>query len=341
MRTMQKLEVIPDSRRDAVQAALRATFGACTIDRFDPLKGGVSGAQILRFDVRERTYVLRIEPERVALRDRQRGYECMVAAAAAGAAPNVHFTDPAAGVAIMDFISGRPLSQHPGGPVGMVRALGVLIAKVQATAPFPAIGSYPDLIEQLLASLCESELLISGELAPHAEGLARIRAALPWTASALVSCHNDPNPRNILFDRERALLIDWELAFRNDPLVDVAILTTDLAETPELQSALLEATFGSTPDDRLHARLVIIRLLTRLFYGCIVLDSLAGSLRSRPRSGLATFTPASFRVAVAEGRLKSGTVETAYAFAMMSLAAFIDGMTAPGLSESLKRVACG
>jgi phosphotransferase family enzyme len=338
---MQQLDVIPDSRRDAVLTALRTTFGASTVDRFDPLKGGVSGALILRFDVRERAYVLRIEPERVALRDRQRGFECMAAAAAAGAAPDVHFTDPAAGVAIMDFISGRPLSQHPGGPLGMVRALGGLIAKVQTTTPFPAIGSYLDVIEYLLASLCKSELLTPGGLAPHAEGLARIRAALPWTASALVSCHNDPNPRNILFDGERALFIDWELAFRNDPLVDVAILTTELAEAPELQRALLEATFGSTPDDRLHARLVIIRLLTRLFYGCVVLDSLAGSLRSRPDSGLATFTPASFRMAVAEGRLKSGTAETAYAFAMMSLAAFIDGISAPGLGESLKRVADG
>src|SRR5262249_24574724 len=152
------------------------------------------------------------------------------------------------------------------------------------------------------------------------------RAALPWDTSAMVSCHNDPNPRNILFDGQRALLVDWELAWRNDPLVDVAILTTEIVEAEELQSVLLEATFGRKPDDRMRARLKVIRLLTRLFYGPIVLDSLTGSL-SKPDASLAMFTQASLRSAIAEGRLKSGTAETAYAFAMMSLAAFLDGVT--------------
>jgi Ser/Thr protein kinase RdoA (MazF antagonist) len=190
----------------------------------------------------------------------------------------------------------------------------------------------------MLASLSQSSFFAPGQLDPHAEGFARIWAALPWDASALVSCHNDPNPRNILFDGERVWLIDWELACRNDPLVDAAILTTDLAETPELEDALLEATFGFTPDRRLRARLKVVRLLTRLFYGCIVLDSLAGTLPSAPDIGLAASTPAAFRAAVAEGRLASGTPEVAYAFGKMSLAAFIDGLSAPGFDETLKLV---
>jgi hypothetical protein len=41
---------------------------------------------------------------------------------------------------------------------------------------------------------------------------------------APVSSHNDPVPANILFDGRRPWLIDWEWAYRNDPLVDVAIV---------------------------------------------------------------------------------------------------------------------
>jgi aminoglycoside phosphotransferase (APT) family kinase protein len=333
---MQKSEMIPESRHDAVRAALRAAFGVAAVGDFQPIRGGVSGALIFRFDVHERTYVLRIEPERVALHHRQRGFACMVAAAAAGAAPPVHYSDPATGLAIMDFVSGRSLSEHPGGPLGMVRGLGTLLARVQATTPFPIIGDYPETIGSMLAGLSKSSFFAPGQLEPHAEGFARIWAALPWDTSSLVSCHNDPNPRNILFDGERLWLIDWELACRNDPLVDVAILTTDLAETPELEDALLEATFGSRPNHRLRTRLNVIRLLTRLFYGCIVLDSLAGTLPSAPDVGTAAFTPAAFRIAVAEGRLASGTPEVAYAFGRMSLAAFIDGLAAPGFDEMLK-----
>jgi len=88
-------------------------------------------------------------------------------------------------------------------------------------------------------------------------------------------------PGNILFDGERVWLVDWELAFGNDPLVDIAILTTELAETPELEDALLEAAFSLKPNRPLRARLGVIRLLTRLFYGCVVLDS-QGFIKTGP-----------------------------------------------------------
>jgi hypothetical protein len=333
--------MIPEARRDAVRSALRAAFGARPAGRFLPVAGGVSGALIFRIEVGDRPFLLRLEPDRIATHDRQRGFACMVAAAEAGVAPTVHYADPAAGVAIMDFVSSRPLSEHPGGAAGMVRELGALTARVQAAAPFPAVGDYPQMIGTMLAALGGSGLFVPGLLDPHAEGLARIRAAYPWDRAALVSSHNDPNPRNILFDGRRLWLIDWELAFRNDPLADVAILTTELAETPELEDALLEATFGRAPDQALRDRLGVMRLLTRLFYGCIVLEVFARAPRSAPEVSLAALTPAAFRAAAAEGRLGSGAPETAYAFGMMSLAAFAAGVAAPGFDALLERVKPG
>src|ERR1700761_8809111 len=137
---MQTFGLIPEARRDAVRVALQAAFGMCAVSDFQPIKGGVSGALICRFDADGGDYILRIEPERVALRDRERGFAGMAAAAAVGAAPQMHYCDPAAGVAIMDFVSPQPLSGHPGGVKGLARALGGLISRVQATPPFPALG---------------------------------------------------------------------------------------------------------------------------------------------------------------------------------------------------------
>lgn len=331
-------ELIPEARRSDVQNALRAMFGANLVGGFRPISGGVSGAQILRFEARERAYVLRVEPERVALRDRQRGFDCMAQAAAAGVAPSLHYADADAGVAIMDFVAGRPLAEHPGGSVGLVRELAGLITQVQSATEFPLIGDYPEMIAAMLASLSKSGLFPPGALEPHAQGLARIRAALPWDSASLVSSHNDPNPRNILFDGRRLWLIDWELAFRNDRLVDLAILTTDLAEAPELEAALLDAAFGRAPDRHLRARLAVMRLLVRLSYGCVVLEGFAGSTFD---PSLEAFTPADFRAAVADGRLRSGSAQTAYAFGKMSLAAFIHGLAAPGFDEVLSVVRQG
>lgn len=335
------MNLIPEACREAVREAFTTTFGAHAPSKLSPISGGASGALIYRFDVQNRPYVLRVEPERIALQDRARGFQCMMSAAAEGAAPRVHHADPATGVAIMDFVSGRPLSTYPGGGLALAEALGTLVAKVQAAPLFPGHGDYPDAVAGLLASAARSPLLAPGELGPHAEGLELIRAALPWDASSLVSSHNDPNPRNTLFDGERLWLVDWELASPNDPLVDLAILSTDLAEGPELEDALLTSALGVAPDARLRAKLHVIRLLSRLFYGCIVLDSFGDRPQPFEAATGPAHTPATFRTAIAEGRLASGAPETAYAFARMSLAAFLDGVAAPGFQEVLKRAEQG
>ena len=330
-----RLDLIPAERREAARVALRATFGARPIEGLALLKGGVSGAPIYRVGVGDRSYVLRLEPERVALEHGQRGYACMVAAAAVGVAPAVHYADAAAGVAIMDFVEGRPLSEHPGGAAGLARALGGLVARIQATAPFPLLGGGEDMIAGLLAALAASDLFAPGLLDPHAEGLAKLRAACPWEPSAFVSSHNDPNPRNMIFDGARVWLVDWELASRNDPLFDIAILTTELAATPDLADILLTAALGRAPDAAPRARLAVTRLITRLFYGCIVLETFVAAPRAGPVTSLEAFTPAGFLDAVADGALASGAPETAYAFGLMSLAAFLDGVTAPDFAATL------
>ena len=335
------IELIVDARRDDVRNALRATFGAREAGGFRPISGGVSGAQILHFEVGDRAYVLRVEPERVALRDRQRGFACMSIAADAVVAPAVHYADADAGVAIMDFVSGRPLSEHPGGVAGLVQELGELTAQVQAAPRFPTIGDYPVVIESMLAALASSALFPPGALDPHAEGLAHIRACLPWDSTLLVSSHNDPNPRNILFDGRRLWLIDWELACANDPLVDLAILTHEMAQTPELHDVLLKAALRRSPDRYMRARLHVIGLLARLSYGCIVLEGFANAPGAIPDPNLDAFSPSGFRAAVADERLRSGSPETAYAFGKMSLAAFVEGIGAPGFADVLARVRQG
>ncbi|HEY1709640.1 MAG TPA: phosphotransferase [Rhizomicrobium sp.] len=339
--SQSSLDILPEARRDAVRTALRAAFGAGTARAWRPISGGVSGAAILHFEIGEHPYLLRLEPERIALHNRERGFACMSAAAAVGVAPPVHYADAADGVAIMDFIANRPLTTHPAGALGLARDLGALLARVQVAPLFPDAGNYPQRIGDMLAALDATGHFAPGLLEPHREGLARIRAAYPWDTAALVSSHNDPNPRNILFDGARLWLVDWELAFRNDPLVDAAILTTEIAAAPEAEEVLLTAAFGRAPDRALRARLAVARLLTRLFYACVVLDVFVNAPDSPRGTNLDAFTQAGFLAAVADGRLKSGAQETAYAFGKMSLGAFLEGVTAPHFGELLETVRQG
>lgn len=325
------LETLPADWRDAAAAGLVAA-GLAPTGPLTPLKGGVSGALICRVEAREGRFLLRLEPRRVALEHRQRNFACMRAAAEAGVAPAVRYSDPAAGVAVMDFIEARPLADHPGGREGVVRELGHLVARIQAGRSFPMLGGGRDTVQMLLDGLAACGLFAPGLLEPHAKALARLRAVRPWDVAALVPSHNDPNPRNLIYDGRRLWLVDWELACQNDPLFDLAIVSTELADRPALQTALLTAAFGHAPDEMQLAELAVVRLLARLFYGCIALEAFAHQPRAEPLSDLAAMTPAEFSAAVADGRLGGAAKpeETAFAFGLMSLRACLDGAAAPG-----------
>lgn len=327
-------DAIPADRRDTARLALEATFGSAALAALRPVSGGASGALIYRIEAAGRPYLLRMETRRDAFRNPHQ-YVCMQRAADAGIAPPVHHVDEAGGVAIMDFVRQRPLLEYPGGPEGLVRELGALIARMQATVRFPQLRDYLDTLDRLLGFVRRSGIFAAGLLDPHAEGFERIRQAYPWDSSALVASHNDPGYRNILFDGQRLWLVDWETAYRNDPLTDVAILAENFAGTTELEDVLLRAWLDREPDRALRGRLVLMRQLTRVFYAGILLSAFAAVPRVAPDADLTAPSPAEFRAAVADGRLRVERAETIYILGKIYLAMFLAGLAAPGFDEAL------
>jgi aminoglycoside phosphotransferase (APT) family kinase protein len=333
------MDLIPEARRGAVDEALWAAFGAQAPRGWRPILGGASGALLLQFEVAARAYVLRLESPWTDLPFRRRGFRCLVAAAAAGAAPALHYADAEAGVAVMDFVATRSLADYPGGPLGLAQALGELTARVRSAPPFPR-GDYRVGCDILLKRLQDSGLFAPGLLAPHAEELARIHEALPWDPEALVPSHNDLNPGNILFDGQRLWLVDWGLGFQNDPLVDLAVLTHRGA-WPELEDALLTAAFGRPPDQVMRARLTVIRQLTWLFYGGIALaDFTVGPAgRTAPGGSETTLDACDWDAHAATiARLGVASPESLYSFGKTALAAFLAGVRAPEFEAALATV---
>ena len=329
------LEAIPEDRRDAAADALAAVCGA-RIDDLTPVSGGASGALIYRAEAGGRPWVLRLEAmPGNGFRDLPRGYACMQAAADAGVAPRLHHADADQGVAVMDFIASRPLAEFPGGPRALVSALGAFAARVHAIEPAfaPPRADYPVMVDFMMGGLRRSGLFRDGLLDPHAEGLARVRAAYRFDGPA-VSCHNDPNRQNVLYDGERLWLVDWELAFRNDPLIDVAILAENFAPTPEGAEALLRAWLGREPDRAVRARLVLARQLARAFYACVLLSGFAASPPAEP-DDLAAPTVEEFTKAVAVGRLTPASSGVIYTLGKMMLAGFLAALSTPEFEAAL------
>ena len=329
------LACVPQDRRAAAQAALAQAFGSTAVSAVAPVTGGASGALPYRVEAGGRAYLLRLEtPGRNGLRDPHRAFACMRTAAEAGLAPALRYADPETGVAIMDFIVQKPLADYPGGRAALARDLGKLVARLQATTAFPPVADYPQVVQGLFGYIAGSGLFADGLLTPHADALARVCEAYRYDGPQ-VSSHNDINPRNILFDGERLWLVDWELSFRGDPLVDIAILALESAPTPELEAAMFEGWMGGQPDAATRARYELVRRLVGLFYACLMLTFSASLSREAPDADLTALTPAEFGAALAEGRLSGAGPDMLYALGKMQLASFLASVADPGFADAL------
>ncbi len=256
-------------------------------------------------------------------------------AAEAGIAPRLYYADAAEGVAVMDFIEQRSLHAYPGGRRALLRALGEMLGRVQATQRFPRFVEYPDIVARLWAHVGRTGLFAPGVLDPYTDRLVRIRETYAWDLARSVSSHNDLVPRNILFDGERLWLIDWESAYCNDPAVDAAIVLDNFAALPELDCVLLQAWLGRAPDEALRARLALVRKLTRLYYAGVLLSAAAASSGAVADSDLSVPTPAAFQRAIRDGRVMPGAAETKRILGKMYLASFLMGGVPPGLDAAV------
>ncbi|NLS71007.1 hypothetical protein E3H11_19175 [Bradyrhizobium brasilense] len=331
---MSALDKLPPAQRDAAHAALRQVIGTAAIEAVTSVSGGATSAQLFRIDAGGENYLLRIEGMPSPLRNPFQ-YVSLRIAAEAGIAPRLHYVDEASRVAVMDFVQRQPLGRYPGGLPALAKALGELLARLQATPTFPAFVRYPDIVARLWAHVGRTGLFAPGVLERCNAHLARIRAAYAWDEVNSVSSHNDSLPANILFDGNRLWMIDWESAYRTDPLVDLAIVGDSLARTPELESILHRAWLGRPLDEPLRARLAHVRALTRLYYAGVLLSASATAPRTIPDTSLAAPTLAELAEATRAGRLKAGTPAAKHVLGKMFVASFLTEVATPGFDLSV------
>ncbi len=191
-------------------------------------------------------------------------------------------------------------------------------------------------MERLFAHVRRTGLFAAGLLDMHVEHLDRVRHSYNSGLERLVSSHNDAHPGNLLFDGQRLWLIDWESAYRNDPMVDLATLIDSFAFPPEFEAILLKTRLGRVPDDAFYKRLTTVRALTRLYYAGVFLSASAASrTRTAPDTDLAVPTLEAFRQSVRAGALKARPHETMHTLGKMYLASFLSGNTVPGFGAAI------
>jgi hypothetical protein len=84
-------------------------------------------------------------------------------------------------------------------------------------------------------------------------------------------------PGNILYDGSRLWCIDWESAYLNDPLVDLAITLDNYAQTPALENLLVRSWQTYRSENLVPERLEQVRSLTRLYYAGVFFSAAAAA----------------------------------------------------------------
>jgi thiamine kinase-like enzyme len=190
-------------------------------------------------------------------------------AAEAGVNAEVIFFDATDGTMVTRFVEGISMNaadgfgRDSGAPVRIARALKRVhsLGRVFRSRfdVFAAIDGYLNLLRGWRMPLPEDYY----EVGQRARA---VHLALEASPAALVPCHNDPWPGNLLDAAGRIYLIDWEYSGMNDPMWDLADLSVEAGFGPEQDRAMMQTYHGRGLSPALYSRLEVYKAMSDLHW---------------------------------------------------------------------------
>ncbi|HEY6991789.1 MAG TPA: phosphotransferase [Bryobacteraceae bacterium] len=227
---------------------------------------GLGSDVVFRITVKGSPFVLRIMTRMDERNDPVRVFTCMNAAAKAGLAPRVLYSNTEDGIAIIDWIEAVPFPSAK----ALVQ-LPATLRRLHQLPPFPKAFNYVTAHNFFIWRLRASGLLSEGEIEEVFHRYQQICTAYPRIDADLVSCHMDLKPENILFDGHRVWLVGWQAAFVNDRYFDLAIVANFVITNNADERIYLEDYFGQPPDEYQLARFFLMRQVLHMLSAAVFL----------------------------------------------------------------------
>ncbi|MFZ0589745.1 MAG: phosphotransferase [Bryobacteraceae bacterium] len=242
--------MIPQEKIAAATRGLNEAFGVIAFDDIRDLTERPGSNRAFRIVVRRSAYLLRINTR---AGDMTRHFSCMQAAAEAGLAPRVRYTDAEDRISITDFVEVVPFPAPDA-----LRRVPAALRALHALSPFPVapfnttctfLLNRGPALDGFLQKFRHANVLPEHDLEELLAQYARIAAAYSSLDPDLAPSHYDLfKPDNILFDGSRLWLVDWEAAFQNDRYADLAVVANMLVANEEEEQIYLQEYFGAPPD---------------------------------------------------------------------------------------------
>ena len=260
--------MLPPEKLEAVSRGLREAFGVTGYEDISRLTGGHTASLIFRLVVHGSPCLMKIITR---AEDPAQHYASMRAAAEAGLAPRVWYTDPENRISITDFVTAEPLPLSE----ALVR-LACLLRTLHALPPFARapfnttctylLHTWP-VLDVFVQTFQAANILPKTERDEFFARYVELAAVYPYKDAEMVASHNDLfKPDNILFDGHKIWLIDWEAAFLNDRYADLAVVANQVVTNEAEESVFLSQYLGAAPDPYPQARFHLMQQLSHLFY---------------------------------------------------------------------------
>jgi thiamine kinase-like enzyme len=228
--------------------------------QIEPLGGGITNHNF-KVSLDGEAYVLRIGGKDTELLgiDRRAEHAAALAAAAAGAGPEVVAFLEDEGALVTRFVEGDPV------PVEEMRSPEAIARVVDALRPFhegPAIPAQFDsfqVVKTYATAAAERGVRVPEAYQRAAEVATRI--ATLRGPQAPRPCHNDLLNANFILDDSRLWIVDWEYAGMGDIFFDLANFSVNHELGPDEDDELLGAYFGDRTDGD-AASLAVMRFMS-------------------------------------------------------------------------------
>lgn len=223
--------------------------------KVQPLEGGITNHNILVQEGAAK-YVARLGediPEHGIMRWHELSASC--AAHAAGVSPRIHYYQQ--GVLVLDYVQSISLQESDLHKPDVLISVVELIKKAHTQVPLHIRGNVLSfwifhILRDYAGILCDKNSSHVPKLTQMLDQANILERAVGPVE--LVFGHNDLLPANVLDAGDRYWLIDWEYGGFNSPLFDLGGLASNCALEREAEATMLQAYYGTAPDDELWLR---------------------------------------------------------------------------------------
>lgn len=238
----------------AVSLFLEAMDTGPTIDSRDltyiPILTGRSAAILSRFDVNDRSYVLRILPSQASHLSRMHEIQLAQYAGVIGIGPKIHFVDPRLEALIMDFIPGRTVLPIDFQNTPQLGQFALLLQKLhRSSLQFPVACNPFQRFHNFLEKIKQRGVVLSPKFLQMKRIMETIEETLQLHEVPLVPCHLDLHALNIMMAKDDLFIVDWVNGGLSNPYFDLATFAFFHGLKDLQTSSFLTHYFGRTPSE--------------------------------------------------------------------------------------------